>query len=170
MAVDFARVRERMRDTGRFFGIHENMRVTSAKRMLADSGAMEETMLSKAIAAGALLSGAFLPHQSDGSDEYQLVSGTHGFIVATLAPPVPSDGVLSVISGVRMTRVRLNTGVVLQVAESGPADGNPVLFLAVPKASLPFLYPDVAHAPHWEQPDRFAADLNAFLNSSGGGA
>lgn len=45
----------------------------------------------------------------------------------TQAAGLPSGGPLG--SPVRMTRVELSSGVELHVAESGPADGRPVLFL-----------------------------------------
>jgi pimeloyl-ACP methyl ester carboxylesterase len=37
------------------------------------------------------------------------------------------------------------------------------LLRGIPRARL-VAYPDMAHCPNWEQPERFAADLNAFLN------
>ena len=45
------------------------------------------------------------------------------FTERTETPPAPAA------DGVKLTRVRLSTGVELHVAESGPANGTPVLFL-----------------------------------------
>ena len=64
-------------------------------------------------AAGAAMIGALITVQANGSQES----------LETEVAAVYSD------AGVRMSRVRLNTGVELQVAESGPTDGDPVLFL-----------------------------------------
>ncbi len=50
-------------------------------------------------------------------------------IAALAAPPASSADAAAAASGVRSTRVRLSTGVALEVAERGAPDGEPVLFL-----------------------------------------
>ena len=41
-------------------------------------------------------------------------------------------------------------------------DEQDTLVAAIPGASL-MIYPDAGHALHWEEPQRFAADLAAFV-------
>jgi hypothetical protein len=100
-------------------------------------------------------------------------------------------------SDVRRSRVHLSTGIVLEVAEKGSArltdpasvnhperikvttliawgekdgifskDQQDALVHATPDARL-IAYAGVGHAQHWEQPDRFVADLLAFLKEPG---
>ena len=40
--------------------------------------------------------------------------------------------------------------------------GQDTLVAAIPGASQ-LIYPDAGHALHWEEPQRFAADLAAFV-------
>ena len=43
-----------------------------------------------------------------------------------------------------------------------PPTGQQRLAAAIPGARSQ-LYPETGHSPHWERPERFAADLDAFV-------
>jgi pimeloyl-ACP methyl ester carboxylesterase len=45
-----------------------------------------------------------------------------------------------------------------------PSEEQQRLAAAIPGARSQ-LYPDTGHSPHWERPERFAADLEAFMRA-----
>jgi pimeloyl-ACP methyl ester carboxylesterase len=61
-------------------------------------------------------------------------------------------------------RIRSNTLIVWGAKDAfWPRSEQDGLVAAIQNARL-IVYPEAGHAPHWEQPDEFVTDLNAFLN------
>jgi pimeloyl-ACP methyl ester carboxylesterase len=76
------------------------------------------------------------------------------------------NGMLAGDMKTELRRIRARTLIVWGVHDGlfGRADQD-ALVAAIPNAEL-LVYDDAAHSPNWEFPERFAADLSAFLNGA----
>jgi pimeloyl-ACP methyl ester carboxylesterase len=74
------------------------------------------------------------------------------------------DGVLASDAKGELSRIQANTLIMWgeQDVYWGRSEQDGLL-RAIPRARL-ITYADVAHAPHWEIPGRFVADLLSFLD------
>jgi non-heme chloroperoxidase len=76
----------------------------------------------------------------------------------------------------RLATARLASGLRVHYAEQGDPGGEPIVFLPAYTDSWfsysrvvgllsarSRVYPETGHSPHWERPERFAADLDAFM-------
>jgi non-heme chloroperoxidase len=71
---------------------------------------------------------------------------------------------LSPEADVQLTKIKAPTLIIWGDKENLFPRSEQDALLAVLKNSVLKVYPDTGHAPNWEQPERFAKDLQEFLN------
>jgi pimeloyl-ACP methyl ester carboxylesterase len=86
--------------------------------------------------------------------------GAHGATAKGAAPVAP---MMSPEAGVELNKIKAPTLIFWGDKDFFPRSEQDSLLSAMPKASLN-VYKDTGHALHWEQPKRFATDIQAFIN------